>query len=199
MLSLATAGVFAFGVTVILAMPGPTNTLLAAAGLRLGFARAARLTMAELAGYIVSISLWGRFLGQAAKSLPWLPACVRIASSVYIACLAVRMWRAARTVPAVARAAIGMRTLFTATLLNPKGILFASAIFPPAAFWSLPAYLAATTLFAALLLPIGLAWVAFGASLGGPKTRWIDPAQAQRGASVILGLFSLTLAWTAFR
>ncbi|MBC9903777.1 LysE family translocator [Achromobacter xylosoxidans] len=199
MLSLATAGVFAVGVTVILAMPGPTNTLLAAAGLRLGFTRAARLTMAELAGYVVSISLWGRFLEQAAKSLPWLPACVRAASSIYIACLAVRMWRAARAVPTVARQVIGMRTLFTATLLNPKGILFASAVFPPAAFWSLPAYLAAMALFTALLVPIGLAWVAFGASLGGAKTRWIDPARAQRGASVILGLFSLTLAWTAFR
>ncbi|MGB3436301.1 LysE family translocator [Achromobacter sp.] len=199
MFNLAAAGLFAFGVTVILAMPGPTNTLLAAAGLRQGFIRSARLTAAELAGYVVSISLWGRFLEQAARSLPWLPACVRIASSFYIACLAVRMWRAARAVPAVARQVIGMRRLFTATLLNPKGILFASAIFPPTAFWSLPVYLAAMALFATLLVPIGLAWVAFGASLGSAKARWIDPAQAQRGASVILGLFSLTLAWTAFR
>ncbi|WP_447918282.1 LysE family translocator [Achromobacter aegrifaciens] len=199
MFSITSAGFFAAGVTVILAMPGPTNTLLAAAGLRLGFARSARLTAAELAGYIVSISLWGRFLEQAARSLPWLSVSVRLASSVYIACLAVRMWRAARTVPVAARQVIGMRTLFVATLLNPKGILFASAIFPQAAFWSLSAYLGAMALFAVLLVPIGLAWVAFGASLGSAKARWIDPAQAQRGASVILGLFSLTLAWTTFR
>lgn len=199
MFTAATAGLFVVGVTVILAMPGPTNTLLAAAGLRQGFARSARLTGAELAGYIVSISLWGRFLEQAAQSLPWLPAAARIASSVYIALLAVRMWRTAKVLPSAAKQAIGMRTLFVATLLNPKALLFASAIFPPAAFWDLPAYLSAMGLFAALLVPIGLAWVAFGASLSSAKMRWIDPAQIQRGASVILGVFSLTLAWAAFR
>ena len=199
MFSAATAGLFVVSIAVVLAMPGPTNTLLAAAGLRQGFGRSARLAGAELAGYIVSISLWGRFLEQASQSLPWLPVAARIASSIYIACLAVRMWRTARTAPSAARQVIGMRTLFVATLLNPKGILFASAIFPPAAFWSLPAYLTAMAIFSALLVPIGLAWIAFGASLGSEKMRWIDPAQVQRGASVILGVFSLTLAWAAFR
>jgi len=199
MFTATTAGLFVAGIAVILAMPGPTNTLLAAAGLRQGFARSARLAGAELAGYVVSISLWGRVLEHAARSSPWLPAGARIASSIYIAFLAVRMWRSARAVPSAARHAIGMRTLFVATLLNPKGLLFASAIFPPTAFWSLSVYLASMALFSTLLVPIGLAWIAFGASLANEKIRWISPAQAQRGASVVLGVFSLTLAWAAFR
>lgn len=192
-------GLFLAGVAVLLAMPGPTNTLLAAAGLRQGFMRSARLTGAELAGYLISITVWGRFLEQAAQAFPWLPAVVRVAASVYIAYLSIRMWRAAQTVPSAAQQVIGMRTLFVATLLNPKGILFASAIFPAAAFLDLSAYLIFMAMFAALLVPIGLMWVAFGASLGSQKIKWISPAQVQRGASVVLGIFSLSLAWAAFR
>jgi len=192
-------GLFLAGVAVILAMPGPTNTLLAAAGLRQGFMRSARLTGAELAGYLISITVWGRFLEQAAQTFAWLPAVVRVAASVYIAYLSIRMWRAAQTVPSAAQQVIGMRTLFVATLLNPKGILFASAIFPAAAFLDLSAYLIFMAMFAALLVPIGLMWVAFGASLGSQKIKWISPAQVQRGASVVLGIFSLSLAWAAFR
>ena len=192
-------GLFLAGVAVILAMPGPTNTLLAAAGLRQGFMRSARLTGAELAGYLISITVWGRFLEQAAQAFPWLPAVVRVAASVYIAYLSIRMWRAAQTVPSAAQQVIGMRTLFVATLLNPKGTLFASAIFPAAAFLDLSTYLIFMAMFAALLVPIGLMWVAFGASLGSQKIKWISPVQVQRGASVVLGIFSLSLAWAAFR
>lgn len=190
---------FVAGIALVLAMPGPTNTLLAAAGLRQGFARAARLTGAELTGYLVSITVWGRFLGQAAQIVPWLPVAVRIASSVYIAVLAWRMWCAARAVPSAAQQVIGMRTLFTATLLNPKGILFASTIFPAAAFTSLSGYTLCMAVFSALLVPIGLAWVLFGATLGGEKLKGIDPARMQRAASIVLGAFSVTVAWSAFK
>ncbi|MGE8636584.1 MAG: LysE family translocator [Achromobacter piechaudii] len=199
MFTATSLGWFIAGVAFILAMPGPTNTLLAAAGLRQGFGPSARLTGAELAGYVISITVWGRFLEQASHAVPWLPVVVRVSASAYIAYLAIRMWRAASAVPSAAQQVIGMRALFVATLLNPKGILFASAIFPSAAFLSVPDYLAAMAIFAALLLPVGLLWVAFGASLGRRKMRWINPAQVQRGASLLLGVFSLSLAWAAFR
>jgi threonine/homoserine/homoserine lactone efflux protein len=187
-----------FGTAVVLVMPGPTNTLLAAAGLRQGVKRSARLTGAELAGYLVSISVWGHFLAQAAHSLTWLPALVRAASSLYIAILAVRMWRAAISLPSKAQQAIGLRTLFVATLLNPKALLFAGTIFPVAAFESLPAYLEAMAIFTALLIPIGLAWIAFGAALGSGRLTWVSPPHVQRGASIVLAAFSLSLAWAVF-
>ena len=43
----------------ILFTPGPTNTLLATAGLQSGWARAGKLIPFELAGYVVAISVWG--------------------------------------------------------------------------------------------------------------------------------------------
>jgi threonine/homoserine/homoserine lactone efflux protein len=196
MLSISSAALMTLGCVVVLIMPGPTNTLLATAGLRQGMRRSAHLTGAEFVGYLVSISAWGLFLAHAAASLTWLPALLRIASSLYLAVLAVRMWQTASAFPSTSQGAVGLRTLFVATLLNPKAILFASAIFPVVAFQRFPAYFEAMTLFTVALVPIGLAWVALGAALGSNKLTKISPAHVQRCASVVLAAFSLSLAWT---
>ena len=190
---------FVLGVGIVLIMPGPTNTLLAAAGLRQGMRRAARLAGAELAGYLVSISVWGSFLAHAAHSLGWLPPLVRVASCVYVAYLAIRMWRMTFAFEASPQAELGLGTLFVATLLNPKAILFAGTIFPPAAFAQGSAYLIAMAIFAALLLPIGFAWIAFGAALGSGRLAWVNAKGMQRCASLVLGAFSLSLAWSLLR
>jgi len=197
MFSVSAIALLAVGIVVVLITPGPTNTLLASAGLRQGVRRSLPLIAAELAGYLVAISVWGRFLAQAAHALPWLPALLRVAAGTYIAWLAVDMWRAAVALPDSTQKASGTLRLFIATLLNPKALLFAGTIFPAAAFVLWPAYLLSMLIFACLLAPIALAWIAFGAALGSGKLGWLDPAKIQRGASVVLGLFSLTLAWSA--
>nr|WKF59852.1 hypothetical protein HUO10_004363 [Paraburkholderia busanensis] len=197
MISASALALLAIGIVVVLITPGPTNTLLAAAGLRQGLRRSWPLIVAELCGYLVAISVWGHFLVQADHALPWLPSLLRVAAGLYIAYLAVDMWRAAVALPDSAQRSIGMRTLFLATLLNPKGLLFASTIFPAVAFAHLPAYLFAMSIFACLLVPIALAWIAFGAALGSGKLAWLNPVKMQRGASIVLGVFSLSLAWAA--
>lgn len=198
MLSASATGLLAVGILVVLMTPGPTNTLLASAGLRQGLRRSLPLIAAELGGYVASISVWGRFLAQAVQTLPWLPTLLRVAAGLYIAYLAVDMWRAAVALPTdPAQGAIGMRTLFVATLLNPKALLFAGTIFPAVAFAQAQAYAFSMLLFAGLLVPIALAWIAFGAALGGGKLRGLNPVKVQRGASIVLGVFSLSLAWTA--
>jgi threonine/homoserine/homoserine lactone efflux protein len=197
MLSTSAAALLALGIIVVLITPGPTNTLLAAAGLRQGARRSLPLIAAELAGYLVSISAWGRFLAHAAHTLPWLPSVLRIASGLYIAWLAVDMWRAAVALRDSAQPANGPRALFVATLLNPKALLFAGTIFPSAAFENLGGYAFAMSLFACLLVPIAFAWISFGAALGSGRLRWLDPVKMQRAASIVLGMFSLSLAWAA--
>jgi len=198
MLPVSATWLFVLGVGIVLIMPGPTNTLLAAAGLRRGVQRAAWLTCAELAGYVVSITLWGSFLAHAGHSLSWLSKLVRIASCLYVAYLALRMWRTAMPFQSSPRATIGWRTLFIATLLNPKAVLFAGSIFPAAAFASWPAYLGAIGIFTTLLIPIGLLWTTFGAALGSGRLAWIHADTAQRFASIVLGTFSVSLAWSLF-
>lgn len=197
MFSLSDIALLAIGIVIVLITPGPTNTLLAAAGLRQGVRRSLPLIAAELTGYLLSISLWGRFLAQAAHALPWLPPTLRIASGVYIAYLAVAMWRAAVALPLSTERATGMRALFVATLLNPKALLFGSTIFPAIAFVHLSVYALSMLMFACLLAPIALVWVAFGAALGSGSLGRLNPVKVQRGASIVLGVFSLSLAWSA--
>lgn len=196
MLTTSSAALLVLGIAIVLIMPGPTNTLLAAAGLRQGVRSSAKLTVAELAGYLVAISVWGRFLAHAAHSVGWLPALVRTICCLYIAYLAIRMWRTAVAFPSSPQQTIGMRTLFVATLLNPKAILFAGTIFPAAAFTAWPVYFASVAIFTALLIPVGLLWIAFGAALSGGKLRWASPERVQRCASVVLATFCVSLAWT---
>lgn len=181
------------GCSIVLLMPGPTNTLLAAAGLQQGLPRAARLSIAELAGYLVSISLWGICLGHASHSIGWLPTVLRLASSVYLFWLAVRLWLSADTIHASTNRQIGPRTLFGATVLNPKAILLAGSIFPSTAFENLTEWCEAMAIFTLLLIPIGIAWVAFGAASGSGRLPHLRPALFQRCASVIVGAFSLAL------
>jgi threonine/homoserine/homoserine lactone efflux protein len=195
MLSTSSASLMTLGSAIVLVMPGPTNTLLATAGLRSGIRHSAHLTGAEFAGYLVSISGWGYFLSHAASSLTWLPTLLRIASALYLAYLSVRMWLTANSFPSTAQGTIGLRVLFTATLLNPKAILFAGTIFPVAAFESLAGYVEAMAIFTSLLVPIGLPWIAFGAELGRGRLMRVSPARMQRCASIILAAFSLSLAW----
>ena len=190
---------FVLGVVIVLITPGPTNTLLAAAGLRQGMRRAARLAGAEVAGYGVAISAWGGFLAHAVHTLAWLPSLVRMASCLYVAYLALRMWRTTLAIEARSPVTIGPYTLFVATLLNPKAILFAGTIFPSTAFVHVADYVMAMSIFLSLVLPIGLAWIAFGAALGRGRLVWISAEGMQRCASVVLAAFSLTLAWSLFQ
>lgn len=187
------------GSAIVLFMPGPTNTLFATAGLTRGIRHSAHLLAAEFAGYLVSVSAWGYVLSHAAASLGWLPAFLRLASSVYLAYVAVRMWQTASALSSTPHRTVGLRTLFTATLLNPKAILFAGTIFPAAAFQSLAAYLEVMTIFTVLLVPSGLTWIGIGAALGSGRLMRINPVHVQRCASIVLAGFSLSLVWAVLR
>ncbi|RQH05842.1 LysE family translocator [Paraburkholderia dinghuensis] len=199
MLSSSTAGLMASSCAIVLLLPGPTNTLLAAAGVRQGLRRSAHLTAAELTGYLVSISLWGICFTHASHSLNWLPKLLRVASGVYLAWLAIRMWFAANSIATSTTSVIGSRTLFSATVLNPKAMLFAGSIFPPAAFASLTTWLEAMAVFTALLIPIGLTWISIGAASGNGRLPHVRPALVQRCASVVVAAFSISLIWSLAR
>lgn len=55
-------------VSLVLIMPGPTNTLLLSSGLKVGVRRTRHLVMAEALGYVIAISLWGSSCAR------WRPA-----------------------------------------------------------------------------------------------------------------------------
>ncbi len=191
--------VFVLGTAVILLTPGPTNTLLASAGLAQGVRRAAPLVAFELAGYLVGITAWGLFLVSAQAVYPWVGIVVRVASSVYLAYVAVKIWSAASAQASVRKTPIGPASLFVATLLNPKGLVFASTLFPAHSFDRMQTYVGSILQFACLLVPIAFIWIKFGAVLGGQRSRFINPENLQRTAALVIGVFSVSIVGSAVR
>lgn len=191
--------VFLLSVALILLTPGPTNTLLALAGLGLGIRRALPLLAFELAGYLISISSWGILLAPLQLQFPWIATLVKVASSGYLAYTAIKVWRDAKLLQTPQQRSITPRILFVATLLNPKGLLFALVIFPPHSFETLPNYAWTMLAFACLLAPIGAAWISLGHVLNKQRLGFISPRKIQQLSSVALGMFSAFIAWAAFR
>lgn len=187
--------VFVFSIVVVLLTPGPTNTLLATAGLQQGLRKALPLIAFELSGYLIAISAWGMALTPMQHDSPWLATSVRAASSIYLAYIAIKVWRSSRVLSTSGERSIRPKDLFVATLLNPKGLLFSSVIFPPHAFDNIQVYSAAMALFSSLLVPIAVIWIRFGAVLGSGR---LNPVNLQRTAALALGVFSASIAWAAF-
>jgi threonine/homoserine/homoserine lactone efflux protein len=185
---------FVPAVAAILATPGPTNTLLASSGAQTGFRRSLPLVPAELAGYAFAIAAWGLFLAPASNALPWLKPVLKLACAVYLVRVAWDLWRNAGSMENYGR--LGARHVFSATLLNPKALLFAVAIFPEAAFHNVDGFLQTMGVFAATIVPIALAWIGLGSTLSGPNPR-ICPQLVQRGAALVLLAFSASLGVTA--
>jgi threonine/homoserine/homoserine lactone efflux protein len=177
---------FFVGVLTLLAVPGPTNTLLAASGAALGWRRSSPLLVAEIGGYVLSISLLVAVVGPVAAAQPVLVAGFKLAAGGWVAWCGWRIWRqSARTLAAVA-VPVGFRQLFITTLANPKAIIFALAVFPPR---PLAEQGPALALFAAVTLVVGAGWIMLGKLLA----QAVAPQRVQVMAAIALGLFAVTL------
>lgn len=182
----------AFGLAsaALLFSPGPTNAMLATAGLMDG-ARAWRLVGAEVLGYACDIALLSLVLVPLLRAFPALDAVFKTAVALYLIFLAVRLWRrpAARS---QTPGAIGFADVFFVTLFNPKAFVLVLGVIPFASP-ALPAYLAGLALIIALG---GTTWVVLGALVGrfaDGGSRW-----ASRTAALVLIGFAGVLAAGAF-
>ena len=181
----------------ILLTPGPTNTLLASSGIRRGVRRSIQLIPAEVTGYVVAISSWGCLINTISATLPVLPTLLKLLSAFYMVVLAVKLWKTAELQTELDQYTISPRELFIATLLNPKALLFASAIFPASAWSSLTVYTLYMAVFLILIIPIALFWTFIGALLNRPQVSWLTQSNLQRTASLILVSFSIPLSYSA--
>jgi len=188
---------FIAAIVTILLTPGPTNTLLASSGIQVGFQKSLKLIPSEVFGYLISISIWGIFVNRIAETLPTLPAVLQLLSAMYIIYLAVKLWKNAANTDLAKTAMIGPRELFVATLLNPKALLFASAVFPISTWESLQGYMQNMTVFVLMLVPIAFFWVFMGNLLTSNKISWLNQRNLQRTASLILITFSVPLSYSA--
>lgn len=184
-------------VITILLTPGPTNTLLASSGIQVGLRKSLLLIPAEAVGYIIAITAWGMLIGKVSATFPLLPTFLKLLSAAYIIFLAIKLWRTANQDVVLNQPTIRPKELLCATLLNPKALLFASAIFPAAAWKSQDIYMAHMATFVALILPIALFWISVGAMLASKKVNWLSQAKLQRTACVVLVSFAIPISYSA--
>lgn len=184
-------------VVTILLTPGPTNTLLASSGIQVGVRQSLRLIPAESIGYLISITTWGMIIGTVSIQFPIIPTFLKLLSALYIIFLAIKLWKTADIEASYNQPTIRARELFCATLLNPKALLFASAIFPSTAWLTMQVYLLHIGLFLLLIVPIALFWTFIGSILASNKVRWLNQSNLQKTASLVLISFSIPLSYSA--
>lgn len=167
----------------LLAVPGPTNTLLATSGAGIGVARSLHLLAAELCGYLLSIALLRMALGPIVSDVPLAAVVLRVAVTIYILFLAAMLWRV-NTRELRDGAAVTFGQVLLTTLLNPKALVFA--------FLLLPLHVGPLELLpwigviALQILTAGAAWITVGATLGRGARRLGHPDLITRTGAVTL-------------
>jgi threonine/homoserine/homoserine lactone efflux protein len=172
----------AFALLALLATPGPTNTLLALAGAQ-AVRRPLLLPLVELAAYmttVVPLSIWGQ---NWLEATPKLRLILTLTAAVWVAVLAVRMWRHATRAEAQGAPGVTALQVGVTTLLNPKALVFGLVLIP-----SGPDVVAGLWLFAALVIVVSLAWLWLGARLAGRYQPLVN-----RGGAVWLGVLAALL------
>jgi threonine/homoserine/homoserine lactone efflux protein len=181
---------FLLATVTLLVAPGPTNTLLAAAGAANGIRRSLSLLGAVLVAYLLAIGIICLVLGPVVAAAPVVAVALKVAVALYLGWIAIGMWR--RAGPG-AVAAPGLRQVFTATLLNPKSLIFAIGILP-AGGWEIGWHVAA---FSVAVLAAGGLWLVLGRGIG-LAVRGRDERLVPRVASVALGGFAALILASAF-
>lgn len=158
------AATFVAGTLSLLAVPGPTNTLLATAGARNGFQRSVPLLAAELSGYAFAIMLLWIAVGPMVAALPAFGIALHAVVVAYLVYLAAILWRhrgdeIADTGP------VTMPRVFVTTSLNPKAIIFAFALLPSAGTTDIVALMPWLMALALQIVIVGTCWIAAGVSL----------------------------------
>ena len=186
---------FAVAVVGLLAVPGPTNTLLATAGAATGVRAALRLLPGEIGGYLVAIGFFTQAVAPLIAGLPAVPVVIKILAGAYLVWLAARLWRDPGSATTVqANNPIRLRDVFLTTLLNPKALIFAFAIFPSGRTFELLPY---ALMFSVLVVGCGGAWVLLGDTLRRSSGGFATRRRVARASAIVLAVFAVTLAGSA--
>ncbi|RQR49342.1 LysE family translocator [Burkholderia sp. Bp9140] len=187
------------GAALILVIPGPTNTLLFVSGLRVRLRTTLPLVAAEAFGYITAISLFGFLLVSAFGRFAWLHAVIKGGCAVYVGYLALKMWSQSHLTKERVDRIVSTRDMLVATLTNPKGLLFASTIFPAESFRTVKHFSVAMICFLAILVPIGIGWASLGSACNQSDSLIEQTPRLLRVASFVLVFLSGSLVYSVVK
>lgn len=181
---------FALAVFALLTTPGPTNTLMAAAGARHGVPGAIKLLAGELGGYFIAITLWTELVGAASAGQPLVPVAAKLLAAAFLLWSAWRLWMNAGHAD-IEGSGISLGRVFVTTLTNPKALVFAFAIFPPVGFTGRFAYLG---VFAVLVVVTAIGWMTLGMFAARSSRGLLTSARIERITAIALAMFAAVLA-----
>lgn len=177
------------GCALVLGVPGPTNALLATAG---GARRdGAALIAAVVLGYGISVSVLRLVGAPVLAAMPELGAALRLFLAGWLLWLGCCLWRRP---PEARGSGIGPADVFLATLLNPKGAVFAFALWPAEASAGGTALAAWSIGLAATIVVVSTIWLTVGRLVATIAPRGAQLV-ARLGAVLLFG-FAATLGAT---
>jgi threonine/homoserine/homoserine lactone efflux protein len=182
---------FVFATFSLLAIPGPTNTLLAMSGGDVGVARSLRLLAAELCGYLTAVALLRVVLGPLVISIPIAGVLLRTAISVYLFHIARLLWQY-RPREARGSASITCGAVLLTTVLNPKATIFAFLLLP--SHIGLPDLLPWVATMAVEIVTVGAAWLVLGATLGRGMRDLGQPELMYRLGAIVLAIMATIIS-----
>lgn len=180
---------FIVGVLALLATPGPTNTLMAAAGAQRGVAKSLSLLAGEVLGYFIAITAWTELVGAASASQPWVPVGAKLLASAFLIWSAWKLWQNAGRSD-LRQSGITLSRVFVTTLVNPKALIFAFAIFPATGLVSRLPYLG---LFAGLVIVTAIGWMTLGMMAAKRSAGLLTSARVERITAAALAAFAMLL------
>ncbi|KKC37378.1 hypothetical protein WH87_12630 [Devosia epidermidihirudinis] len=181
---------FVLAVLALLAVPGPTNTLMAASGAQRGVVPSLPLMAGELGGYFIAITVWIELVGAAAASQPLVPVVAKLIAAAFLVWSAWKLWANAGRAD-LSQRGITLGRVFATTLINPKGLVFAFAIFPHVGFVERVPYLA---VFAGLVITTALGWMTLGSVAARGSAGLLTSSRVERVTAIALAVFGVVLA-----
>ncbi len=177
----------------LLLAPGPTNTLLFRVGVLFGFRASWRLIFIECLAYLLQVTLWGSALLYLSSYAPWAVKLTQLVAGAYLLWVAYQLWLREKALDASTQDRFTGLSFFGLTVMNPKGVLIASLIAPISTFTTWAGYLVFMSTLALVVVPVGAAWIAFGAGIVGRHPGGLGPRGINRVAAVAIGCFATLL------
>lgn len=147
------------GISLILLVPGPINSLLLVSGLKKGVLKSSPLIIAEACGYIAAIGFWAMLLSIIKKIPLYFRKLLRLhARSIFF--LAIKIWSFGQRTQSNNN--ISFSHMVIASALNPKALLFVTLLIPKALLSSFNGFVFFVLLFMLVMVPIGFMWVSLG-------------------------------------
>ena len=188
---------FALATFVLLATPGPTNTLVATSGAAVGFQRSLPLSAAAALGYLIATVTMALVVGPLVRASHEADIALRIACGCYLIYAAWRLWREGAAAIS-GDEPVPFHRVLIATSLNPKGIVFAFVVVPflsPLRIELAWPYLAAVAVMA---IGVAVSWIAVGAALRASARGAFSGGVVRRAGALVLCVFAALITGSVF-